>query len=107
MPLKNVLVKGKELFCWWEVSKFLHAALFANAGKLDVKEFHVKIESILRSRPRKPMFLFFIERLLAGTIHVTFLIYLKAIFHKKVKKSIFQLLPRKQSICSIFSYRRS
>ena len=43
MPLKNVLVKGKELFCWWEVSKFLHAALFANAWKLDVKEFHVKI----------------------------------------------------------------
>ena len=29
----------KELFCAWEVSKFLTAAVFANKRKADVSEF--------------------------------------------------------------------
>ena len=31
---KYLLVKEKELLCWWEVSKFRRAALFANARKV-------------------------------------------------------------------------
>ena len=40
---KYLLVKEKELFCWWEVSKFFREALFANVKKVDVSEFQVKI----------------------------------------------------------------
>ena len=40
-PWKYLLVKEKEL-CWWDVSKFLRAALFANARKVDVSQFEVK-----------------------------------------------------------------
>ena len=39
---KYLLVEGKEFFCSWKVSKFLHAASFANARKVDVREFQVK-----------------------------------------------------------------
>ena len=39
---KYLLVKEKELFCWWEVSKFFSEALFANVKKVDVSEFQVK-----------------------------------------------------------------
>ena len=41
-PWKYLLVNEKELFCWWEVSKFLCAALFVNARKVDVSKFQVK-----------------------------------------------------------------
>ena len=41
-PWKYLLVNEKELFCWWEVSKFLCVALFVNARKVDVSEFQVK-----------------------------------------------------------------
>ena len=41
-PLKNLLVNEKELFCWWEVSKFLRAALFPNARKVDVSKFQIR-----------------------------------------------------------------
>ena len=36
----------KELFCWWEVSKFLCAALFVNARKVDVSDFRLKIKPV-------------------------------------------------------------
>ena len=39
---KYLLVEGKEFFCSWKVSKFLHPASFANATKVDVSEFQVK-----------------------------------------------------------------
>ena len=39
---KYLLVKEKELFCWWEVSKFFSEALFANVKKVDASEFQVK-----------------------------------------------------------------
>ena len=32
----------KRIFCSWKVSKFLHAASFANARKVNVGEFQVK-----------------------------------------------------------------
>ena len=35
---KVSLVEEKEFFCSWKVSKFLHAASFANARKVDVGE---------------------------------------------------------------------
>ena len=40
-PLKD-LVNEKELFCWREVSKFLRAALFANARRVDVSKFQIR-----------------------------------------------------------------
>ena len=39
---KYLLVEEKEFFCSWKVSKFLHAASFANARKVNVSEFQVK-----------------------------------------------------------------
>ncbi|CAH3024544.1 unnamed protein product [Porites evermanni] len=36
---KYLLVEGKEFFCSWKVSKFLHLASFVNARKVDVSEF--------------------------------------------------------------------
>lgn len=50
-PEPYLLQRETELFCWWEaVSKFLFAALFANARKLNVSEFQIKNEAILRLR---------------------------------------------------------
>ena len=40
---KYLLVKEEELFCWWKVSKFLLAALFANARILMLANFGLKI----------------------------------------------------------------
>ena len=37
-----LLVEEKEFFCSWKESKFLHAASFANARKVNVSEFQVK-----------------------------------------------------------------
>ena len=42
LPWKYLLVEEKEFFCSWKVSKFLHAASFANARKVNVSEFQVK-----------------------------------------------------------------
>ena len=56
---KYLLVKEEELFYWWKVSKFLLAALFANARRVDVSKFRVENTAILRLRPRKPIFLLF------------------------------------------------
>ena len=39
---KYLLVQGKEFFCSWKVSKFIHPVLFAIARKVDVSEFQVK-----------------------------------------------------------------
>ena len=43
LPWKYLLVEEEEFFCSLKVSKFLHVALFANARKVDVSEFQVKI----------------------------------------------------------------
>ena len=49
---KYLLVEGKEFFCSWKVSKFLHPASFVNARKVDVSEFQVKNYS--QTRPSVP-----------------------------------------------------
>ena len=41
LPWKYLLVE-EEFFCSLKVSKFLHAASFANARKVDIAEFKVK-----------------------------------------------------------------
>ena len=81
---KYLLVKEEELFCWWKVSKFLLAALFANAGRVDVSKFWVENTAILRLRPsRKLIFLLFSEikgflREQLTSDYIRLLIYLKA-----------------------------
>ena len=42
LPWKYLLVEEEEFFCSLKVSKFLHAASFANTRKVDVSEFQVK-----------------------------------------------------------------
>ena len=42
LPWKYLFVEEEEFFCSLKVSKFLHAASFANARKVDVTEFKVK-----------------------------------------------------------------
>ena len=42
LPWTYLLVKEEEFFSSLKVSKFLHAASFANARKVDVSEFQVK-----------------------------------------------------------------
>ena len=92
------------------------AALFANARKLMLANFRLKIGPFQsRARTLDPFWDFDAEkaktdtvlankRLLAGTIYITFLIYLKAIFGQKInsKKQIFQLLPRNQDFARFF-----
>ena len=90
--LSDLLVKEEELFYWWEVSKFLLAALFAN---------------ILRLRPRKLIFLLFSKinkRLFARRTYIRLLIYLKAIYGQKIKEIDFSTLATRWSI---FPDRRS
>ena len=53
---KYLLVKEEELSYWGKVSKFLLAALFANARRVDVTKFRVENTAILRLRPRKLIF---------------------------------------------------
>ena len=54
---KYLLVKEEELFYWWKGSKFLLAALFTNARRVDVSKFRVENTTILRLRARKLIFL--------------------------------------------------
>ena len=42
LPWEYLLVKEKEFFCSWKVSKFVNAVSFASARKVDVSEFQVK-----------------------------------------------------------------
>ena len=83
---KYLLVKEEELFYWWKVSKFLLAALFANARRVDVSKFRVENTAILRLRPRKLIFLLFsqIKAFLREQLTSDYL---------STSKSIFQLLP--------------
>ena len=67
------------------MSKFLHAASFANARKVDVSDFQVGQSETPTSRTNLLIFLTN-KRLLAGTVYIRFLIYLKAIYEKKKKK---------------------
>ena len=42
LPWRYLSVQEEEFFCSLKVSKFLHAASFANARKVDIAEFKVK-----------------------------------------------------------------
>ena len=42
IALKVSFSERKRIFCSWKVSKFIHAASFANARKVNVSEFQVK-----------------------------------------------------------------
>ena len=104
---KYLLVKEEELFYWWKVSKFLLAALFANARRVDVSKFRVENTAILRLRPRKLIFLLFSKinkRLFARRTYIRLLIYLKAIYGQKIKEIDFSTLATRWSI---FPDRRS
>ena len=92
---KYLLVKEEELFYWWKVSKFLLAALFANARRVDVSKFRVENTAILRLRPRKLIFLLFskIKGFLREQLTSDYLSTLKLFMDKQWRKSIFQLLP--------------
>ena len=87
------------MFFSWKVSKFLHAALFANAMKVDVCEFQVKNYAILRLRLWKPIV----------SISSQIPYYPKAIYgQKKIKGIDFSTLAMKWRFnCSIFPNRRS
>ena len=87
-----LLVKEEELFHWWKVFKFLLAALFAKARRVDVSKFRVENEAILRLRPR---YLFFskIKGFLREKLTSDDFSSLKLSADKKWRKSIFQLVP--------------
>ena len=69
-------MEEKEFFCSWKASKFLDAASFANARKVNVSEFQVK-------------------KNFGGIIYFRFLIYLKAIYEQKMKEIDFSTLATK------------
>ena len=56
-----LLVKEEELFYWWDMSKFLLAALFAKTRRVDVIKFPVWNRAILRLQPQKHIFLTFLQ----------------------------------------------
>ena len=86
------LVKEEELFHWWKVFKFLLAALFANARRVDVSKFRVENKAILRPRPRK-LFFSKIKGFLREQLTLDYFSSLKLSVDKKWRKSVFQLLP--------------
>ena len=66
---------------------------FRTRGKLMLAIFRLKIRAD--------------KRLLAGTIYIRFLIYLKAIYEQKMKEIDFSTLATKLRFWSIFPDRRS
>ena len=79
---KYLLVKEEELFYRVKVSKFLFAALFAKASRVDVSKFR---DSYFETLTTKTNILTFLEnkRLFARTTYIRLLIYLKAIYRQK------------------------
>ena len=104
-----LLVEEKEFFCSWKESKFLRAASFANARKVNVSEFQVKKLGQSETPTSKTDLLIFLtnKTLPAGTIYFRFLIYLKAIWEQKIKEIDFSTLATKLRFWSIFPDRRS
>ena len=96
-------MKEEELFYRVKVSKFLLAALFANARRVDVGKFR---DSYFETLTTKTNILTFLEnkRLFARTTYIRLLIYLKAIYGQKMKESDFSTLATRWSI---FPDRRS
>ena len=97
---KYLLVKEEELFYAWKVSKFLLAALFGNARRVDVSKFRFENMAILTLRPRKPIFLLFskMKGFLPEQLPSRLLMYLKAIYGQKMKEIDFWTLVTRWSI---------
>ena len=98
IALKVSFSGKKEFFCSWKVSKFLHAASFAvTQGKLMLANSRLKILGQSETPTSKTNLLIFLtnKRLLAGTIYIRFLIYLKAIYEQKMKEIDFSTLATK------------
>ena len=106
LPWMYLLVEEKEFFCSWKESKFLRAASFANARKVNVSEFQVKTLGQSESPTSKTNLLIFLtnKRLLAVTIYIRFLIYLRAIYEQKMNEIEFSTLATKLRFWSIFSW---
>ena len=94
-----LLVKEEELFYWWDVFKFLLAALFANARRVDVIKFPVWNRAILRLQPWKRISLTFLQnkRFFARTLFTSD--YLSTLKLSMDKNKWNQIL---NSWCSIF-----
>ena len=85
------------------MSKFFRAALFANAKKVDARLGRFETPT-----PKTDIIIFLSnKRLLVGTIHITFLIYLTAIYGQQMKDIDFSALAKKSRFCSIFPDRHS
>ena len=70
--------------------------------------FSLKIRAVRDSDIENRSFIFFTnKRLLAGTIHIRFLIYPTAIYEQKMKEIDFSTLATKLRFWSIFPDRRS
>ena len=71
--------------------------------------FRLKIRAVSETPTSKTNLLIFLtnKRLLAATIYITFLIYLKAIYEQKMKEIDFSTLAGKLRFWSIFPDRRS
>ena len=76
------------------MSKFLRPALFANARKVDARLGHFETPT-----PKTDILIFLSnKRPLVGTIHITFLIYLKAIYGQQIKEIDFSTLAKKSRL---------
>ena len=86
------------------MSKFLHAASFANARKVNVSELRQS-----GTPTSKTDLLIFLtnKKLSAGTIYFRFFINLKAVYKQKMKEIDFSTLATKVRFWSIFPDRRS
>lgn len=95
---KYLLVKEEQWFCWKKVSKFLRAALIANERQIDVGKISGKKLGNFVTPTTKTDILIFLkqEKLLAGTIHIKYLISLKAMYGENMKEIDFRLLPQNQ-----------
>ena len=93
-------MKEEEIFYCWKVSKFLLAALFVNARRVDVSKFGVEKMAILRLWPQKLIFFPFLKnkRLFARRTYISLLIYLKAIYRQKMNEIDFSTLATHWSI---------
>lgn len=84
-----------------KVSNVSMRLCFQMRGKLLLANVRLINEAILESKTDVLIFLTN-KRLLAGTIYIRFLIYLKAIQGQKWKKSTIQLLPWNQDFAGFF-----
>ena len=107
-----------DILDWGDLVRGVHACASVERGSRETRETSVVIcvsrafcstdqekRETARSLPTsKTNLLIFLtnKRLLAGTIHIRFLIYLKAIYEQKMKEIDFSTLAKKLRFWSIF-----